>query len=956
MRSATLPPTDAAAPARWRRPTPWLARIARFLVLCIAAALAVAPIANIVFIISTTGANNPSNDEINFIGKFLGPVLDGTYNWQDFPRDTFVGSHSLLIPGLVYIAIARFADFNMYGILYLGIALTAIRLWLFYDALTQRSSGWLARMLLLPLLAALVFSVSQMSVFEYGNTAMPVGLSQFGFALAVWGLARFPQRWTGTAIMAAGGIMATLSWGSGLAMWPVFFIGMLLLGFRRPAHYAAWLGAAAVSASPYVGPLLLERVPGATTIVSLFNYPFIVGALGWPMSEKVSLVLNPEGQSAALAGVALAVTGLVVLWTRRHTPALRQSAPAVMLMSFSIVTLWQAGVFREYTAPWYSTNAMSFWIGLLGLGYVLWDNHRPGAVPQIPVRKAIVPAVWSVIVIAALVSLYWRSNLNYEDKTFYLPSRSPASAACLRDYRTAPTYCEGTLVGWGMGDTTFLSRLARPLEAHHLSVFAPHQEWTLQGDFGLDNVRIKETPGVPDIVWSADLTNKPVPWSSYKHLNLFLHTPNAIEWTIYLPASLLRADFHSAVAISQSAGSAPSADGVTFQVFLDQKGASTLALSKHIGPDERQWQPISLSLSQYAGQTITLRLTSSPGQNNDWDWAMYRYPYIDLEVDPSIPVDPAAGPGPLTPAPSPRDAVLDVNDPGLWQASGLQPAPQQAGEGRTWMLQHDPSLTYQGTLGLALADYTHFYIRMAASPGISPRLMRVYFRLNGEAGLRNVAIPLYPDGEMHEYWYDLKLLELHQRMELEEVRLARFSPRIPGQALPPLEGERVTIADFRLVRDQNGTVTRTRLPDVVQTVSDMVPGEIWGTQTVGQTFRSNLPNLAAVELSLATYARPVTGSVVFHLRQSPEAESDLRTVEIQAGTVVDNAWRRFEFEPIADSAGKSYYFFLDAPSSVSGKAITMWATSGDAYADGTMMVNHQPASGDLAFRTYHTPE
>lgn len=84
--------------------------------------------------------------------------------------------------------------------------------------------------MLWPFLSALAFSTSQISYFEHAATAMATGAGQFGFALGIWGLARFPGRWRGVWIMIAGGIFASLAFGSGLITWPIFLIGLIMLG------------------------------------------------------------------------------------------------------------------------------------------------------------------------------------------------------------------------------------------------------------------------------------------------------------------------------------------------------------------------------------------------------------------------------------------------------------------------------------------------------------------------------------------------------------------------------------------------------------------------------------------------------------------------------------------------------------------------------------------------------
>jgi len=57
---------------------------------------------------------------------------------------------------------------------------------------------------------------------------------------------------------------------------------------------------------------------------------------------------------------------------------------------------------------------------------------------------------------------------------------------------------------------------------------------------------------------------------------------------------------------------------------------------------------------------------------------------------------------------------------------------------------------------------------------------------------------------------------------------------------------------------------------------------------------------------------------------------------------------------MADSAGQTYYFFFDSPSSTPGDALTLGGLEGDTYPNGTALINGQPARADVAFRTYYS--
>lgn len=141
-------------------------------------------------------------------------------------------------------------------------------------------------------------------------------------------------------------------------------------------------------------------------------------------------------------------------------------------------------------------------------------------------------------------------------------------------------------------------------------------------------------------------------------------------------------------------------------------------------------------------------------------------------------------------------------------------------------------------------------------------------------------------------------------------------------------------------------------PDVAQPRQTQPAGEIWGDQTVGQTFTATRDGLQRIDLQLATYARPNTGGVVFHLRAGPDADEDLATVEFEAADVEDNSFRTFSFPTLDRSRGQVYYFFLEAPTAGPGNAITVWSSATDTYAAGQRYQAGKAQAGDLVFRTY----
>lgn len=159
---------------------------------------------------------------------------------------------------------------------------------------------------------------------------------------------------------------------------------------------------------------------------------------------------------------------------------------------------------------------------------------------------------------------------------------------------------------------------------------------------------------------------------------------------------------------------------------------------------------------------------------------------------------------------------------------------------------------------------------------------------------------------------------------------------------------------FCLAALTTGCIPTKKQLDVYQPVATEPVGEIRQDRTIGQTFLSHYSGLCQVDVLLATYARQNTQPVAFHLRESPQSTTDLVTIIFNAADVQDNAYRSFTFTPIPNSAGRSYYFFFNSPTSTHGDAITAWATPEEVYSEGTLYKRDEAQTGDLAFRTHYS--
>ena len=141
-----------------------------------------------------------------------------------------------------------------------------------------------------------------------------------------------------------------------------------------------------------------------------------------------------------------------------------------------------------------------------------------------------------------------------------------------------------------------------------------------------------------------------------------------------------------------------------------------------------------------------------------------------------------------------------------------------------------------------------------------------------------------------------------------------------------------------------------------QSFQNIPAGEITDKNTIGQTFISRTNNLSVIKVLLASYARQNTAEVTFHLKNHGNKLEDIAKIVVPAFKIEDNAWHSFNFPPLPDSKGKTYYFYLESPNAKKGNASTAWMSSTDKYKSGTFMRNHLPEKGDLTFVTLASKE
>jgi hypothetical protein len=212
-------------------------------------------------------------------------------------------------------------------------------------------------------------------------------------------------------------------------------------------------------------------------------------------------------------------------------------------------------------------------------------------------------------------------------------------------------------------------------------------------------------------------------------------------------------------------------------------------------------------------------------------------------------------------------------------------------------------------------------------------------------------------------WYDIPDLRGYDALEPQSYRdmVIEIDPVMlhrPGGAVVVLKtvrspmtnllGVRTVATDF-LNNPNYAVIAQQETPGLA--VGELVPGRL-----VGQSFVAPADRLAGIQLLTANYARPTQGRLRFHLKTDPAAATDLASGAVDAQDWPNNQFWPIYFPPVADSAGRTFYFALEAVDTQPGSAPTLWASPQDVYPAGTRWEQGQPVAGDLAFRLLSLPE
>ncbi len=724
--------------------------------------LSLLPLFFLTRILVTTGSDSISNDYLRFT-RLADRVLSAGYDWRGYFKDTLDNNvHSYAFLFLFRLALAKLTHLSVMAEIYTAMAITCVNLLIFFSILFRSTdSNSKLRLLLLPVLSAFMFSYSQISTYSYGEAALQRAFTHFGILIGLWLLLYRNKSFITPWVMAISGIMAAFSGAGGLLAWPVFLFVILVTDTRSIKKYIAWFVGLGISSAPYLAFMNFNPVNGLLNPLTLNR---IITGLGLTLANNINygVIDHPQAYLSGLIGLGILLIAVLLHILGRSTYQFKNLMPSLIVIFWGISGAGEISI-RTLLAPWYTSEYVIFWFGLVGLCFAM---IQPGSISSevkfLFLRWEKIFQIAGLAGLSVITLLYLKTNLTYTDKSFYLASRSPSSAACLRNYQTAPTYCESFIFQWGVGNTNYVSEMASVLEKYNWSVFGPHQEWTLQGDYILGTVSLVGNNEPQQIHWVLDGSDEPTFWSDYNHLNLLLDPGQSLLWQIDLPSGLSGAKF--LIGMSLPDKSICQAQRLSIGIETSS-GSTNPVFQKKDLCDFSNEVMITENLLDYAGRRLVIQITNEGKPDGGKAVRLY-YPRILIDenrlAEPNqfIPVTVRPFNTDLSSAFLPLDApdrnslILSTANPEIHDL--------QVENGTGLMMRNGPAPSVHLMLSqpVCLSNWSQFSFDIALSDTALKKKVGIELQFRNDQGTSyyvNLDFPLLAGEELHSYWLDLGL-------------------------------------------------------------------------------------------------------------------------------------------------------------------------------------------------------
>lgn len=431
------------------------------------------------------------------------------------------------------------------------------------------------------------------------------------------------REWVALGLAAFFSLCATFAFSAGLTVWPLLFVGIWLMGYRKPAYFVFWAGASIVSLSLFFIGYELAPSPGGETSSSILSIlQYIAIYLSGPL-----LVGQPSANLllALIIGIGgLAFLNSIYLWAVQRSPA----AIGVwwVLAGFAFGGALLAGVRRAQLGIYqagssrYVAISVYFWLMVVALAVLVITHvmrkERPGKI-----ERLLVPL--NTLVLVVISGMYIQANFIGYDRLPILVRDEQAS--CVRLYPV--TGNQDCLVGL-FPNLDYIVPIIDEMAANDLGIFADSEQYQV----ALNELAIQPIGEHIFVGYQAKNINDD------SQVVLLQHAPSQGEQSLQILPVEGTVVLETAVWVDTtnliSDPNTPQ-DGVDFTLnVIDAVGDTQTLLQRTVDPNVAQSPvPAFVDLSPYKGQNIRLQFITDERENPSHDWAMWVQPTI-REIPP----------------------------------------------------------------------------------------------------------------------------------------------------------------------------------------------------------------------------------------------------------------------------------------------------------------------------------
>ncbi len=477
------------------------------------------------------GENIPSNDDMIFL-QIMDRVTAPGYDWTHFFKDTFVQGHSVWLGQLLFMPYAAAGLDQPTGIS-IGIVLMLARFYLVQDMLLPRAkqaASSLKQTIALVLMSAVFFAPNNASILSHGTFAIIWQTSLLGTTLMLWALSRHKERWS-VAIATLGLLINAGTVGEALPMIPLALAWYWWQTQDKVKNAAIFGTAAALACVPYFIYLHAGAANSEALSKTYFGLDIMrfASTLARNFAAGTGWHYGYMDTAASMTAFGLVLAAVLIAYTYKHRSGIAPTdLNALLLSTYSVVTIGIIGVFRSFILPWYGLIAMYFWLALLGLA-ARCDNRYLTATTYLTVLS---------------FSLF---APHFADKEFFLANRTPVFASVLREPQSMPdlkVYSGPKIIGLDM------QHFSEILKKHKLHPFAAHQQILMQGDTGLeDRVQLARSASWTDP--SPGSGARQISPAVAQRLSLDLNPEGVATWKTIIPDGYTKASFHATLQAPQ---------------------------------------------------------------------------------------------------------------------------------------------------------------------------------------------------------------------------------------------------------------------------------------------------------------------------------------------------------------------------------------------------------------------